>query len=58
MLSPGLIERAHSVGKQVHVWTINDPVEMEKLIDMGVDGLVSDRIDLLKQVLVGRGMWH
>lgn len=58
VLSRGLIERAHQAGKQVHVWTINDPVEMEKLIDLGVDGLVTDRIDLLKQVLVGRNLWH
>lgn len=49
---------AHEVGAFVHVWTINDREQMERLLDLGVDGLVSDRADLLKQVLVERGQWH
>ena len=49
---------AHEAGKQVHVWTINDRVEMERLIAMGVDGLVSDRADILKEVLVDAGRWE
>ena len=40
------------------MWTIDDPAEMHELIDLGVDGLVSDRIDVLKDVLVQRGLWH
>lgn len=51
------IEAAHALGKKVHVWTINDPDEMRRLLDEGVDGLVTDRADLLKDLLVERGLW-
>ncbi len=52
------IDRAHSVGKHVHVWTIDDPAEMASLIGIGVDGIMTDRTDLLKQVLVERQDWR
>lgn len=57
LVNRGFIEAAHLVGKQVHVWTIDDADEMHHLLDLGVDGLVSDRIDVLKEVLDARGQW-
>ncbi|WP_454855866.1 glycerophosphodiester phosphodiesterase [Promicromonospora soli] len=51
------IEAAHALGKKVHVWTVNEPDEMNQLIDEGVDGLITDRADLLKEILIERGLW-
>lgn len=53
-----LIRKAHKAGKHVHVWTIDDPREMNALIDAGVDGLMTDRTDILKAVLLARGLWE
>src|SRR3546814_1935681 len=56
--SPWLVRKAHSVGVQVHVWTVDDRMEMNDLIDTGVDGLMTDRTDILKDVLTARGLWE
>lgn len=58
LTTPGLVRRAHRAGKHVHVWTIDDPAEMELLLDLGVDGLMTDRTDILKGVLVRREQWR
>lgn len=52
-----LVRRAHSQGVHVHVWTIDDADEMNELLDLGVDGLMTDRTDVLKDVLTDRGLW-
>lgn len=57
LVTPTLIRRAHAAGKVVHVWTIDRVEEIQELIDLGVDGLVSDRIDILKEICKARGLW-
>ncbi|WP_214323948.1 glycerophosphodiester phosphodiesterase [Nonomuraea sediminis] len=52
------IRTAHAVGMQVHVWTINDQARMERLLDLGVDGIMTDNISGLRDVLERRGQWH
>jgi glycerophosphoryl diester phosphodiesterase len=56
--SRGLVRRAHAAGRPVHVWTVDDPDEMRKLLDRGVDGIFTDRTDVLKDVLTERGDWR
>lgn len=54
----GLVGAAHRSGLQVHVWTVDDEAEMDALLDIGVDGLMTDRPAVLRAVLQRRGQWH
>ncbi|MFT4264008.1 MAG: glycerophosphodiester phosphodiesterase family protein [Nocardioides sp.] len=55
--SSGVVRRAHANGIEVHAWTIDDADEMRVLLDRGVDGIFTDRTDILRDVLIERGEW-
>lgn len=57
VVDAGLVRYAHRRGIEVHVWTIDSPAEMSELLDLGVDGLMTDRPDVLRDVLRTRGAW-
>jgi glycerophosphoryl diester phosphodiesterase len=57
VLTPALVAAVHRAGKQIHIWTVDDSESMTQLIDAGVDGIFTDRVDTLKAVLEQRGLW-
>jgi glycerophosphoryl diester phosphodiesterase len=57
VVTPATLDAAASAGLPVHVWTVNAPADMHRLLDAGVGGLVTDRADLLRDVLAARGQW-
>jgi glycerophosphoryl diester phosphodiesterase len=52
------VNRAHALGLHVHAWTINSPALMRTLLDIGVDGIMTDQTVALRDVLISRGEWH
>lgn len=58
MVDRAFIDTAHDLGRQVHVWTIDDQEQMVRLIELGVDGIMTDRPRRLKRVLTDRGLWR
>ncbi len=51
------LRHAHRLGLHVHVWTIDDPDQMNHLLELGVDGIMTDRIEVLRDVYAARGVW-
>ena len=58
MATAPLIRRAHDARLALHVWTVNDAATMTSLLDAGVDGIMTDQTELLRDVLIARGQWH
>ncbi len=58
VVNEAFVGRAHSLGIKVHVWTIDDPAEMHRLLDLGVDGLMTDKPLVLRDVFEERGIWR
>jgi glycerophosphoryl diester phosphodiesterase len=56
--TPAFVARAHVLGLHVHAWTINSPGVMRNLLDIGVDGIMTDETAALRNVLISRGEWH
>jgi glycerophosphoryl diester phosphodiesterase len=58
ILNRRFIHHLHDGGHKVFIWTVNQPADMHRLLDMGVDGLFTDKLRTLKTVLVERGQWQ
>ncbi len=58
VVSRRFVRAAHRRGLQVHVWTIDDADEMHRLLDLGVDGVMTDRPTILREVYRSRGLWR
>lgn len=52
------VASCHRHGLPVHVWTINEADEMHRLLDLGVDGIMTDQLSVLREVLIERGAWY
>lgn len=57
-LDAALVSGLHKLGLQVHVWTLNTLVDIHRILDMGVDGVMTDDPALLRSALIERGDWH
>ena len=55
-VDPALVDESHRLGLKVVVWTVDKPDDMMRMIDMGVDGIISDRPDLLREIAASRGI--
>jgi glycerophosphoryl diester phosphodiesterase len=58
LVTERFVERSHLLGIHVHVWTIDEPAMMQYLLDLGVDGIMTDQPSILKSVLQERDEWR
>ncbi|MGI8888765.1 MAG: glycerophosphodiester phosphodiesterase family protein [Nocardioidaceae bacterium] len=58
IVTADFVSRAHELGKHVHVWTVDAPDEISRLLELGVDAIMTDRIDVLRDVYRERGIWR
>jgi len=58
IVRPQFVKFVHDLGMQVHVWVVDEPDEMHRLYDIGVDAIMTDRPRVLKKVLQDRGFWR
>jgi glycerophosphoryl diester phosphodiesterase len=56
-VTEAFVEQAHSLGLKVHAWTVNDPADMNRLLDLGIDGIMTDELLALRDVMTARGQW-
>ena len=58
MATESFIGRAQALGLQVHAWPVNDRPTMERLLDLGIDGIMTDETLALRDVLAARHQWY
>jgi len=58
MATSRFLAHAHAAGLQVHAWTVNDRAVMARLLDQGIDGIMTDQTETLREVLIERGQWQ
>jgi glycerophosphoryl diester phosphodiesterase len=56
-VTPSFLAGAHTLGLKVHAWTVNDATEMARLLDLGIDGIITDDIETLRDLMKARGLW-
>ncbi|GAA0210407.1 glycerophosphodiester phosphodiesterase [Actinomadura nitritigenes] len=56
-VTESFIAEAHRLGLKVHAWTVNDPAAMNRLLDIGIDGIMTDDLVALRHVMASRDLW-
>jgi len=53
-----VVDLSHELGLRVIAWTVDDPASINRLLDLGVDGIITDRPDVLRDALIACGAWE
>lgn len=56
-VTESFLDQAHSLGLKMHAWTVNDPADMGRLLDLGIDGIMTDELLALRDIMRARGQW-